>query len=54
MEMGDVFLLARERSERDPLSRSSMENAIRIYIYIYLFTPPYVTFNARDWSKRVD
>ena len=27
-------LLASERSERDTLSRSSMENAIRIYIYI--------------------
>ena len=26
--------LASERSERDTLSRSSMENAIRIYIYI--------------------
>ena len=29
------ILLASERSERDTLSRSSMENAIRIYIYIY-------------------
>ena len=28
------YLLASERSERDTLSRSSMENAIRIYIYI--------------------
>ena len=27
-------LLASERSERDSLSRSSMENVIRIYIYI--------------------
>ena len=27
-------LLASERSERDTLSRSSMKNAIRIYIYI--------------------
>ena len=27
--------LASERSERDTLSRSSMKNAIRIYIYIY-------------------
>ena len=27
-------LLASKRSERDTLSRSSMENAIRIYIYI--------------------
>ena len=25
-----------ERSERDTLSRSSMENAIHIYIYIYI------------------
>ena len=31
-------LLASERSERDTLSRSSMENAIRIYIYIYIGT----------------
>ena len=31
-------LLASERSERDTLSRSSMENAIRIYIYIYIDT----------------
>ena len=31
----------RKRSERDTLSGSSMENAIRIYIYIYLLrTPP--------------
>ena len=30
------ILLASERSERDTLSRSSMENAIRIYIYIYI------------------
>ena len=30
------MLLASERSERDTLSRSSMENAIRIYIYIYI------------------
>ena len=22
--------------------------------YIYIFIPPYVTFNARDWSKSVD
>ena len=28
------LLLASERSERDTLSRSSMENAIRIYIYL--------------------
>ena len=27
-------LLASERSERDTFSRSSMENAIRIYIYL--------------------
>ena len=50
MEIGDIFLLASERSERDTLSRSSMKNAIRIYIFI----PPYVTFNARDVSKSVD
>ena len=31
-------LLASERSERDTLSRSSMKNAIRIYIYIYFIT----------------
>ena len=36
MEIGDIFLLASERSERDTLNRSSMENAIRIYIYIYI------------------
>ena len=52
MEIGDIFLLASERSERDTLNRSSMENAIRIHIYIFI--PPYVTFNARDWSKSVD
>ena len=28
--------MASERSEQDTLSRSSMENAIRIYIYIYI------------------
>ena len=32
-----VNLLASERSERDTLSRSSMENAIHIYIYIYIY-----------------
>ena len=32
----DVALLASERSKRDTLSRSSMENVIRIYIYIYI------------------
>ena len=31
MEIGDIYIiLASERSERDTLSRSSMENAIRI------------------------
>ena len=50
------MLLASERSERDTLSRSLMENAIRIYIYIYIyiFIPPFVTSDARDWSKSVD
>ena len=33
-----LYLLASERSERDTLSRSSMKNAIRIYIYIYIGT----------------
>ena len=39
-------LLASERSERDTLSRSSMENAIRIYIYRYVR----LTFMARSWG----
>ena len=25
-----------------------------IYTYVYIFIPPYVTLNARDWSKSVD
>ena len=29
--------LASDRSERDTLSRSSMDNVIRIYIYIYIY-----------------
>ena len=29
--------MASGRSERDTLSRSSMENAIRMYIYIYMY-----------------
>ena len=33
-----LYLLASERSERDTLSRTGMENAIRIYIYIYIGT----------------
>ena len=28
------YLMASERSERDTLSRSSLENAIRIYVYV--------------------
>ena len=24
------------------------------YVYLYIFIPPYVTFNARDWSKSED
>ena len=32
-----VCLLASKRSKRDTLSRSSMGNVIRIYIYIYRF-----------------
>ena len=34
MEIGDKFLLASERSERDTLSRSSMGNVICIYISV--------------------
>ena len=41
-------LLASERSERDTLSRSSMENAIHIYIYIYRYVRH--TFVARSWG----
>ena len=35
-----MIIMARKRSERDTLSRSSMENAItyiHIYIYIYIY-----------------
>ena len=32
-----LYLLASEQSERDTLSRSSMKNAIRIYIYIHIY-----------------
>ena len=41
-------LLASERSERDTLSRISMENAIRIYIYIYRYVRH--TLVARSWG----
>ena len=34
--------------ERDTLSRSSMENAIRIYIYIYRYVRH--TLVARSWD----
>ena len=36
MEIGDIFLLASERSERYTLSRSSMKNAY-VYPYIYIY-----------------
>ena len=42
------ILFVSERSERDTLSRSSMENAIRIYIYIYRHVRH--TFVARPWG----
>ena len=42
--------LASERSERDTLSRSSMENAIRTYIYIYIYRYVRHTFVARSWG----
>ena len=48
MEIGDIFLLASERSERDTLSLSSMKNAIRIYIYIYRYVKH--TLVARSWG----
>ena len=31
----EIYLLASEQSERDTLSRSSMDNAIHTYIYRY-------------------
>ena len=43
--------LASERS-RDTIRGNKWKS--EIYIYIYIFIPPYVTFNARDWSKSVD
>ena len=45
--------LASERSERDIIRGVQIRgNAVRIYIYVFI--PPYVTFNARDWSKSED
>ena len=44
------ILLASERSVRDKLSRSSMENAIRIYIYMYIYRYVRHTFVARSWG----
>ena len=47
------LLLASERGERDTLSRSSMENAIRIYIYIYIReTRIYVVRETRIYVVR--
>ena len=44
------ILLASERSERDTLSNSSMENVIRIYIYMYIDRYVRHTFVARSWG----
>ena len=37
-----------ERSERDTIRGNKWKSDI------YIFIPPYVTFNSRDWSKSVD
>ena len=36
------YILASERNDLDTLSRSSMGNAIRIYIYIYRYIHIYI------------
>ena len=43
-----VYYLASERSERNTLCRSLMENKIRIYIYIYIYIRH--TLVARSWG----
>ena len=40
-----------ERNERD-IIRGVQIRAGAVYVYLYHVT--YVTFNVRDWSKRVD
>ena len=51
--MNTLRLLASERSERDTI-RGVQIRADAVRIYIYILIPPYVTFNARDWSESVD
>ena len=41
MEIGDIFLLASERSERDTLNGNAIE--ISLYLFIYLFIYLYGT-----------
>ena len=53
MPTKSLLSLASERSERDTLSRSSMENAIRIYIYVYVIARVGVKFGINFTSVRL-